>query len=151
MKNVSIIGCVFLFASVSAFPQAPGSVPLAREALTAILGQPAGTCAAQPSGVRLLAKNPTIVREQTTCTANCPSGTISCTSSTSCSAVERNCANNEWGHVTCDGATTLCEPCCPGTGIEYACCYCDATDSCVHCCVCLGGGYAQCSRECSGA
>lgn len=38
---------------------------------------------------------------------SCPSGT------SGCSAAERDCANNEPGHVVCDGVKSSCEPCPP--------------------------------------
>lgn len=63
------------------------------------------------------AKRPAIP-EKSLCAAaaNCAGGgTVSCSSNTStssCTAVDGNCAVNEPGHVTCDGVTTWCPNTC---------------------------------------
>lgn len=57
-----------------------------------------------------------------TCTATCgSSGSVSCTTSGSCSAVDRNCAVSQQGYVECNGSYTYCpEPCgCPEGQIIY--------------------------------
>ena len=158
MKKLSIVACVLLFASAAAFAQTPSPAPLTSEALAAILGQPAaGSCATQPSGVRLAAtRRPASGLEKALCTAtvNCPSGTVTCSSdvsATSCSAVNRDCSILESGHVTCNGTTTSCTPgCCTGGTVQQnACCRCAATGTCFDCCRCDGGGVVACSRGCS--
>jgi hypothetical protein len=57
-----------------------------------------------------------------TATANCGDGTTvyceSDTSTTSCSAADRNCPG-ERGHVTCNGVTTWCAEECPGCGPDF--------------------------------
>jgi hypothetical protein len=65
-----------------------------------------------------VAKAPTARRGQQkalcAAAASCGSYSISCSgfnSSTSCSAVDRNCAVGQRGRVTCDGKTTWCDPC----------------------------------------
>jgi hypothetical protein len=159
MKKVSILACVLLFVAVAAFAQTSSQPPLSREALAAILGQPAtGSCATQPSGVRQVAKRPAILTEKALCTATatCQFGTtVSCSSNinaANCMAVNANCPA-EPGHVVCDGVTTSCPACCTGRllSIEYKCCECDMTGDCEACCRCNGGDLAQCFNQCRGA
>src|ERR1700710_2895681 len=135
MRNACIVACTFLFVSLAGFAQAPSQAPLTREALAAILGLPAatGSCPTPQGKVLFAAKNPKIGLEKSLCsaTANCASGTVTCTgnnSTTSCSAADRNCATGEQGHVTCDGVTTSCPTvacpniCTTGTILERQCC-----------------------------
>jgi hypothetical protein len=154
MKKASILACALLFVSVAAFAQTPQSHPaLTQEALAAILGQPAASsCATQPSGVRQVARRPTVLTEKALCTASvtCPTGNISCSSNTStssCTAVNRNCLDNEKGHVTCDGITTQCSTPCDCnvySGTQHQCCLCAQTDDCVACCRCDGFTLSYC-------
>jgi hypothetical protein len=155
MKKASILACALLFAAVAAFAQAPPSQPpLTQEALAAILGLPAaGSCAAQPSGVREVAKRPAIPTGKALCTATakCQFTTISCSgnnSTTSCTAVDANCSAGVAGHVTCDGVTTSCPACCTGTGTQYWCCVCARRGDCYDCCRCDGGTVTQCLQGC---
>ncbi|HEX4959284.1 MAG TPA: hypothetical protein VF173_00500 [Thermoanaerobaculia bacterium] len=156
MKKV-ILACVLLFVAVAVFAQPPSQPPLTREALAAILGQPAASsCATQPSDIRHAAKRPAITgKSLCTATANCESGTVSCSSNvnaSSCTAVDvnSNCSVNEPGHVTCDGVTTWCPIRCNCiiSGIEFQCCKCAQTGSCTRCCRCNGGELDQCTMEC---
>src|SRR5215213_10905728 len=132
MKNVWIVACALLFVSAAGFAQMPGPAPLSSAALAMILGQPAADCGApRETGVVLAAQRPTIAldgKALCTATANCDSGTtVSCqgnNSTTSCSAVDRNCTNNQRGSVTCDGVTTTCPTACPTCN---TCCRCDQT------------------------
>jgi hypothetical protein len=155
MKKASILACVLLFVSVAAFAQTPSHPPLTQEALAAILGLPAaGSCATQPGGVREVAKRPAILTGKALCTAtaNCESGTVSCssdTSTSSCTAVDRDCTNNERGHVTCNGVTTWCPtPCSSICNDTFECCQCAKTGGCVPCCRCEGGNFADCLNNC---
>jgi hypothetical protein len=152
MKNPWILACVLLFVTVAAFAQTPSRPPLTREALAAILGQPAASsCATQSSGVRQVAKRPAALPEKALCnaTVTCQFGTtVSCSSNVNaanCMAVNPSCMS-EPGHVTCDGQTTWCPACCTGTTpIQKACCSCDATGDCMACCRCDGGGISFCA------
>ena len=157
MKKVWIVACVLLFVAIAGFAETPSTPPLTQEALAAILGQPAASCAPQQQQNEVLfaAKRPK-GWEKSLCnaTANCFPGTVTCggnNSMTSCSAADRNCPG-EQGHVTCDGNTTWCPTACPaqctGTPMQVACCNCDLTGGCVVCCKCDGGG-AHCIFECS--
>jgi hypothetical protein len=150
MKKVWIVACLLLFVAVAGFAQTPSKAPLSSEALAAILGQPSGSCGTQQNEVLLAAKRPK-VWEKSGCnaTANCSFGlTVSCSGSTSCTAVDHNCPG-EPGHVTCDGVTTSCQPCCTGTMIQRLCCECDETGDCISCCRCDGGSIGQCAIQCS--
>jgi len=55
--------------------------------------------------------------EKATCTANCLSGTVTCTASSAgnCVAQNANCPTTQ-GYVTCDGFTTFCSTTCGGGG-----------------------------------
>lgn len=148
MKKVWIIACALLLVSVASFAEAP--TPLSAEALAAILGEPAGGCDPQPqqAQVGLTANRPAALGlEKALCTATtiCDGGVvISCqgnNSTTSCTAVDRNCASGQRGRVTCDGVTTICPTACD------PCIECDATGDCMACCRCDGGG--GCLRECN--
>jgi hypothetical protein len=159
MKKTWIAACVLLFVAAAGFAQTSGQPPLTREALAAILGQPAGTGSCPtPQGRILLAAKPSragLEKALCTATANCSPGTVSCSgnnSTTSCSSADRNCAINEQGHVTCDGVTTWCPTACTctGTPIQVACCKCDQIGDCQDCCRCDGGSPVHCGIECSG-
>jgi hypothetical protein len=156
MKQASILACALLFASVATFAQAPPSQPLlTQEALAAILGQPAaGSCGAQPNGVRQAARRPAILTEKALCTATASCqygiGTVSCSSNVNkanCMAVNAVCTinNDEPGHVTCDGHTTSCHPCCHDS---VECCMCELAGDCFNCCRCDGGSKANCALQC---
>jgi hypothetical protein len=86
-------------------PSAPPWLSSADQVFLASLAAPA-----------LAAQRP-VEKVATLCSAtvDCLNGTmLSCTSTTSsanCSSVNRNCANNVRGSVTCDGVTSQCPPC----------------------------------------
>ncbi|HSS77469.1 MAG TPA: hypothetical protein VLV54_12080 [Thermoanaerobaculia bacterium] len=63
----------------------------------------------------LEAKRPGIgLKSACTATANCGTGSpVSCSGTSSCTAVDRNCAAGVRGNVTCDGVKTKCQPACP--------------------------------------
>ncbi len=147
MKKAWIAVFALLFVWASASAQTPSQARLRSEVLAQILAHPgaAGSCAPQPSGVRLAVAG----QEKALCsaTATCQSGTVSCssnTSATSCSAVDRNCANGERGHVTCNGVTTWCPTACACSQISDAvaqqCCFCEQTGDCFSCYACANYG-----------
>jgi hypothetical protein len=147
MQKVWIVAFALLFVSVAGFALTPSPTPLSSEALAAILGQPDGSCDPQPSQALAAAKRPALGMEKALCTAtaNCESGTVSCqgnNSTTSCTAVDRNCGANQRGYVTCDGVTTFCPTTCT---VNY-CQQCDQTGDCVACCRCAG--QTGCIRKC---
>lgn len=82
-------------------------------------------------------------------TAVCENGTtVSCSGSSTCSAVDRDCANYVEGRVTCDGVTTSCPTTCPEP-ICYPwetwwCCQCRRGGSEFACCVCTSGDPGWC-------
>lgn len=156
MKKAGIVACTFLFIATAGFAETPSKAPLSAQALAAILGPSAvkTSCALPPSEVLLAAKRPRIggslAKALCTATAACESGTVYCegnASSTSCSAVDRNCDFDERGHVTCDGNTTWCPTNCPCTDTPV-CCRCFRTNDCFACCRCDGGTVYQCSEQC---
>ncbi|MCG8462365.1 MAG: hypothetical protein MI919_39275, partial [Holophagales bacterium] len=71
--------------------------------------------------------------ERVTCTADCGSAPdVTCSTSGSCTAVDRNCGVGEPGHVTCGASTTYCPACqCTNGQVRYystsACCCRSAT------------------------
>ena|ERR1700724_34982 len=151
MRNVRILACVlllFVFATTAA--QASSNAPLTKEALASILGLPSAACASAGQLERVPpAQKPGVhAKSLCTATAQCFPGTVTCssnTSTTSCSAADRNCPN-ERGHVTCDGVTTYCSATCTCN----LCCQCDQTGDCVACCRCAGGGPVHCAVQCGG-
>jgi hypothetical protein len=154
MRKASILACSLLFVSMAGFGQTQSQAPLSQEALAAILGLPAASsCATQPSAVREVAKRPAIPTGKALCTATatCQFGlTVSCSSNVNaanCTAVNAACPGQA-GYVTCDNATTNCQPCCTGIGTAFQCCKCDVTGDCVACCRCDGGGAAHCALQC---
>ena len=69
-----------------------------------------------------------------TCTANCGTSTVSCTSSGTCTAVDRNCPSTP-GYVVCNGTTTYCPACaCTNGAKRYtqlsSCCYNEVAHQC---------------------
>jgi len=116
-------------------------------------GRPQATTESAPAPVPA-ARRPrlgSMAKSQCTATANCASGTVSCqgnNSPSSCTAVDRNCAVGEPGHVTCDGVTTWCPTACPCTCEQletwcsqecYPCSYnftCIDPDNCDYFCHC---------------
>ncbi|HYH45983.1 MAG TPA: hypothetical protein VEG34_09870 [Thermoanaerobaculia bacterium] len=142
MKSAWIVAVVLLFVSAAGFA-APSPAPLSGEALAAILGPaPAGgACAPKAEGVQLAAARPgTEIKSACNATAQCGSGTVSCSGNSSCSAQDRNCAIPTAGKVTCDGVTTWCSGGCT------LCDQCDATGDCMACCQCQGYAYWICER-----
>lgn len=157
MKNAWIVACALLFVSVAGFAETPSQARLSDEALAAILSPAAGTgsCPAPQNGVLFAAKGPSngLLKALCTATANCePGSTVSCegnSSTTSCTAVDRNCDAGQRGRVTCDGVTTLCPTRCPCDDTPI-CCQCDRTGDCKACCRCAGGTFFECDQECNG-
>jgi hypothetical protein len=148
MKRAWIAAVALVFVSAAGFAQAPGPAPLSGAALAAILGPPVagGACAPQSEGVQLAAARPRITTKSAcTATAQCYSGTVSCSGNSSCSAQDRDCAIPTAGQVTCDGVTTGCPVACT------ICDQCAATGDCIKCCQCdYGLSIIMCSRYCGG-
>lgn len=148
MKKAWIVASALVFVSVAGFAQVPSQAPLTSEALAAILGSPAatGACATQQSGMLFAAKGAGNgpVKAACTATAACETGTVSCSGTSSCTALDRNCASGVRGQVTCNGVTTLCPTVC---GCNF-CCQCAQTGDCFACCRCEGYPYIVCSRSC---
>ncbi|HKV13133.1 MAG TPA: hypothetical protein VJ725_33640 [Thermoanaerobaculia bacterium] len=158
VKKTWIIACSLLLVAIAGFADSPGPGPVSDEVLAAILGEPlaGASCATKAGGaaggadeIRFVAA---VAGEKATCTVDCGNGTsVTCTSNTTCTAVQRNCVTTlEAGHVTCDGITTSCTPsCCTGGTVQQnACCRCDIQGDCFSCCKCEGG--IGCARQCSG-
>ena len=145
MKRAWIAAVALVFVSAAGLAQAPSPEPLSDEALAAILSTPAadGACAPRPEGVQRAAARPGgNVKSACTATAQCDSGTISCSGNSSCSAQDRDCGIPFNGKVTCDGVTTWCPFACS------ACDQCAASGDCVACCQCQGLPYIFCVRGC---
>lgn len=145
MKRAWIVAVALVFVSAAGFAQAPSPAPLSDEALAAILGPSAagGACAPRAEGVQLAAARPgTNLKSACTATAQCASGTVSCSGNSSCSAQDRDCAIPTSGKVTCDGVTTWCPTACT------VCDQCAATGDCIKCCQCDGYSFIFCSRSC---
>ena len=148
MKRAWSVVAVLLFVSAAGFAE-PSPAPLSEEALAVILGPsaagpacaPQAAAAPRPAGTKP-AGRPGGGVETSACnaTAQCYSGTVSCSGNSSCSAVDRNCAVPTAGYVICDGVYTGC---------NYGCSYCDqcaATGDCISCCQCDGYSYIVCVR-----
>jgi len=147
MRNARILACALLFVGASA--QASSNPPLTREALASILGLTpvAGSCAAQQDREPPRERPRVQTKALCTATANCATGTVSCSSNVNaanCTAVDRNCSVGERGHVTCDSVTTWCPTICTCN----PCCQCDQSGDCFSCCVCGGGGRGHCALQC---
>lgn len=113
MRKVLIAGCAILFIAIAGLAQTPSPAPLSQEALAAILGQPAvtGELTSPQTEEPFLAaaKRPLPLKDA--CTANCLyGGTISCSGSGSCSAVDGTSCSSR-GHVTCGGTRKNCSNC----------------------------------------
>jgi len=152
MKKALILVCTLLFVSAAGFAQTPSPVLLSEEVLAMILGEPAAgaACATKAAGKGGVVYASEGIESACNATAFCETGTVTCSGNSSCTAVDRDCSVLEQGRVTCDGVTTLCPTgcCTSGTGIQRACCRCDATGGCFDCCRCGGGTIFQCSEAC---
>lgn len=79
--------------------------------------------------------------------ANCGTGFVSCSGTSNCLAVDRDCSTGQRGSVTCDGVTTACPATCScGSSV---CCQCDSAGDCFSCCRCSGGSGPLCIQACS--
>ncbi len=126
MSRLVVAGLSFLLLAVALVP-AQAATPSPVQALA-----PPVTGAAAPylptAAVASLGQNPTPTAVQSTCIADCaPYSDISCTVSGTCTAVDRNCAAGERGHLVCNGALYYCPVCqCTNGDIRYvdtgACC-----------------------------
>lgn len=145
MKRAWIVAFALVFVSAVGFAQTPSPTTLSGEALAAILAPAAasGACAPRPEGVQLAAARPVSdLKSACTATAQCASGTVSCSGNSTCTAQDRNCAVPTSGKVTCDGVTTWCSTACT------VCDQCAATGDCIKCCQCEGFSFILCSRSC---
>jgi hypothetical protein len=110
MKKTLVLACCLALAAVAGFAQVPSQhqVTLADIMAPATQNQPQFLSNHRRGGLP----------EKATCTANCLSGTVTCTASSAgnCVAQNANCPTTQ-GYVTCDGFTTFCStPCSGGTG-----------------------------------
>jgi hypothetical protein len=120
MKKTLVLACALALIAAAAFAQAPAQhrVTLADIMAPAESPAPAATAPApaNPSQPLFLSsRHHGILHEKATCTANCASGTVTCTASSqgACFAQNVNCPTTQ-GYVTCDGATTYCPTSCGG-------------------------------------
>ena len=146
MKRAWLVAAVLVLVSAALSAQAPAPAPLSGAALAAILGPSAtdDVCAPTVGEARLAAARPgTGVKSACSATAQCLSGTVSCTGNSNCSTQDRNCAVPTPGKVTCDGVTTWCNNACT------ICDQCAAPGDCIKCCQC-DYGYPPliCARMC---
>lgn len=128
MRKVLILGCAALFISIAGLAQTPSPAPLSQEALAAILGQPAvtGEQAVPQTEEPVLAAAKRPLPLKSTCTATCVfgAGTVSCSTSGSCTSVDGTSCSSK-GHVTCGGVTKTCSSCyigCRCSGFNDAFC-----------------------------
>lgn len=151
MRHRWIVAFALLFVAAAGFAETSAPAQLGGEALAAILDQSAAGASCPTRAGEVVFASESV---QSTCnaTANCGSTTVSCTGTSSCSAVDRNCSTLTRGSVTCDGVTTSCPTsCCTGGTIQQNfCCRCNATGTCMDCCRCAGGSLSQCYAECNG-
>jgi len=149
MKTAWILALSLVLSSAAGLCQTTGAAPLSREALAAIVGPSAvqgSACAVKPSATVLAANKPRgLQKSACTATANCSSGTVSCSGNSTCTAVDAACPSQA-GYVTCDGVTTNCGAC-PGSG-NPNCDDCAATGDCISCCRCDGFSLRQCILWC---
>lgn len=150
MMKKAVIVAVLALASAAGFAQTPSEAPVN---IAAILSQPSvsGACPSPQSEMLFAATRIGTGLDKATCFANCGADpTVSCTGTT-CTGVDRNCAVNQRGSVSCTTngvtTTTFCASTCPVSGF---CGTCDATGDCFACCRCGGGGPRVCSLECGG-
>lgn len=148
---ILILLVVGFAATAAADPASPSVADLVF--VESLAGQSrAETGCATPESGKLLA--PWGAKPMSACsaTANCLSGTVSCTGNNSCQAVDQNCSSSpqQLGYVTCDGVTTRCPLACDGCAPLDWCCHCAATSDCHACCKCNGGTWSECTSLCGG-
>lgn len=123
MKKLAIVGAVLLVvAGLATFPSqavagSPQDAPmLSAEAFLATLAVPEMTPAPEPP------KGLDPVRKTCTATATCGSSPpVTCNGSSTCTSVNRNCANNVRGWVVCDGSLTWCPGLCGCDAVFQEC------------------------------
>lgn len=125
--SLSLAALAFLMSPALAAPNPAPAAPVlsaADQDFLASLAAPVGTPAPE-----LTAKRPAI-GQKAMCTANCwNGGTVSCTGTGTCTAVNGSCP--EPGHVTCDGTPHSCSACVPSCDdLELEC-----EESCSPCAV----------------
>jgi hypothetical protein len=134
--SLSLAALAFLMSPALAAESPPQAAPVlsvADQAFLASLARvPAGTPAPEQA-----AKRPHIAQKDM-CTANCyGGGTVSCSGTGTCTAVDDNCNVGEQGHVVCNGAYTWCPTACPGCGPYW----CNGESDCAANCSNLGCDY----------
>jgi hypothetical protein len=93
-------------AVAASSPQAAPTLSAADQAFLASLAAPGGAAVAPVPA----AKRP-LIGQKDLCVANCANGgTVSCSGTGTCTAVDGSCPG-EPGHVTCNGVTTSCSAC----------------------------------------
>ena len=112
MKKRLVLACTLALLAVAGFAQTPGTPHVTLADIMAPAAAPAPAIADQNQPV-FASHRARISGEKATCTANCSSGTVTCTASSAgaCFAQNVNCPTTV-GYVTCDGATTYCSGTC---------------------------------------
>ncbi len=148
--SVVVAALGLLMSPAMAATSAPQVAPMlsaADQAFLASLAAPVGT----PAPVDA-AKRPAIGKKALcTATAACDVGSVSCSgnnSSTSCTAVDRNCAVGERGHVTCDGVTTSCANACPPPACDCASLRSECVQDCAPCPISFSCNATTCASSC---
>jgi hypothetical protein len=144
--SIAVAALAFVLSPAVAAASPPQVAPMlsvADQAFLASLARvPAGTPAPEQA-----AKRPHIAQKDM-CTANCyGGGTVSCSGTGTCTAVDFNCSVFEPGHVVCNGAYTWCPTACPDCGPDW--CTEDCSSQCDPCpwhLIC--NGYPYCTSRC---
>lgn len=95
-----------------------------------------------------------VTAQSVTCTADCGAyPAVSCTTSGTCSAVDRNCSVGQRGYVECNGAYTYCPVCeCPEGAVIYedgGCCIGGRQKTLEY--TCIGGSWERTGMTCGGS
>ena len=145
---LSLAALAFLISPAMAAVSPPQVAPVlsvADQAFLASLARvPAGTPAPEQA-----AKRPHIAQKDM-CTANCyGGGTVSCSGTGTCTAVDFNCSVFEPGHVVCNGAYTWCPTACPDCGPYWCTGESACADNCYPCdYIYTCNGYPYCTDHC---
>jgi hypothetical protein len=117
MKKTLVLACCLILAAVAGFAQSPVQHQVTLSEIMAPAPAPAPAVAAQNQPLFLSNHRRGGLPEKATCTANCASGTVTCTASSAgnCVAQNVNCPTTQ-GYVTCDGFTTFCPTSCGSGG-----------------------------------
>lgn len=112
MKKTLVLACSLALSALAGFAQPPSQQRVTLADIMAPAPAPAVVAQNQPL---FLSNHRGGLPEKATCTANCASGTVTCTASSAgnCVAQNVNCPTTQ-GYVTCDGFTTFCPTSCGG-------------------------------------